>query len=77
MILLLSADFFQNELFQKILSGTLSVSNSLDLDQDQRSVSPDLVQTVLQRSSAEDKICLLPSALSFSVIFLKSPKQTV
>ena len=38
MFLLLSADFF----FQKIVSGTLSVSNGLDLDQDQPSASPDL-----------------------------------
>ena len=44
MLLLASADFFQNELFQKILSGTLSEcqTNSLDLDQDQCSVGPDL-----------------------------------
>ena len=42
MLLLLSADFFQNLLFEKILSGTLSVSNSLDPDQDRGPVDPDL-----------------------------------
>ena len=42
MLLLGSADFFQNLLFEKILSGTLSVSNGLDSDQDRRPVDPDL-----------------------------------
>ena len=31
-----SADFFQNQFFQKILSEILSVSNSLDPDQSRR-----------------------------------------
>ena len=38
MFLLSSADFFQNKLFQKVLPGSLSVSNGLDPDQD----NPDL-----------------------------------
>ena len=44
MLLLSSADFFQNELFQKILSGsnTVRVSSGLDPDQDGCSVCPDL-----------------------------------
>ena len=39
MFLLSFADYFQNKLFFKILSGTLSVSNGLDPDQDQLSVN--------------------------------------
>ena len=35
MLLKLSADFFQNQLFQKILSGKLSLSKGLDPDQEQ------------------------------------------
>ena len=52
-----SGDFFQNSLFQKTLSGTLSeyVSNVYywDVDQDRRSVSPDLGPNCLQRLSAD------------------------
>ena len=33
---------FQKQLFQKILLGTLSVSNGLDSDQDRHFVGPDL-----------------------------------
>ena len=44
MLLLLSADFFLNQIFQKILSGALS--KSLDLDWDRHFVSPDQVQSV-------------------------------
>ena len=36
MLLLSSADFFQNYLFQKFISGTISVSNYFDPDQDRR-----------------------------------------
>ena len=47
---LLSADFFQNYLFQKNLSGTQSrVSNGLDPDQDRKYVGPDLDPNCLQR----------------------------
>ena len=46
-LLLASADIFQKKLFQKILSGTLSVSNGLDPDQDGRNVGPDLIPSVL------------------------------
>ena len=55
-----SADLFsplQNQLFQKILSGTLSVSNGFDPYQDQGSVIPDLGPNCLQRFSADDKSC--------------------
>ena len=45
----LSANFFQNDLFQKILLRILSVSNNLDPDQDWHSVSPDLGPNYLQR----------------------------
>ena len=44
MLLLSSADFFQNELFQK----NISVSSGLDPDQDLRSVGPDLGPNCLQ-----------------------------
>ena len=37
-----SADFFQNQLFQKILSHIPLVSSSLDPDQAQHFVGPDL-----------------------------------
>ena len=49
MLLLSSADSFQNELFQKILSG----ASSLDPDQDLCSVGPDLGPNCLQGLSAE------------------------
>ena len=39
---------FHNQLFQEILSGTLSVSNSLEPDQDRHSVIPDLGSKCLQ-----------------------------
>ena len=44
-----SAEFFQNQLFRKNLSGTLSESNRLDLDQDRHFVDPDLGPNCLQR----------------------------
>ena len=47
--LLSSADFFQNELFQKILSVILSVLNILDPDQAQQDLN------CLQSLSADDK----------------------
>ena len=40
--------FFQNQLFQKILSGIPSVSNSWDPDQDRYFVGPDLCTNCLQ-----------------------------
>ena len=40
MLLLLSADFFSKQIFQKILSGIQSKSNSLDPDQAQHFVRP-------------------------------------
>ena len=59
MLLLSSADFFQNKLFQKIISETLRntnrVSNSLDADQDRRFVGPDFGPNCLQRLSEDDK----------------------
>ena len=55
----LSADFFQlilfqNQVFGKIISGTLSVSNSLDPDQVRHYVGPDLGPNCSQRVSADD-----------------------
>ena len=41
-MLLLYNDIFLNLLFQKILSGTLSLSNGLDPDQGRQNVGPDL-----------------------------------
>ena len=56
MLLLSSADFFQNELFsKKILSGTLPVLKSSDPDQDRPYVGPNLGPYCLQRLSADDK----------------------
>ena len=51
MLLLSLADLFQN-----IISGTQSVLNSLDPDQVQPFVGPDLGPNCLQRLSAYDKI---------------------
>ena len=48
------ADFFLNELFQKIPSGLLGVANCLDQDQAQRFVGPDLDPNCLQRLSADN-----------------------
>ena len=51
---LLSADFFfQNHLFQKILSGIQYLSNSLDPVQAQHFVGPELGPNCLQRLSAD------------------------
>ena len=49
-----AADYVQNDHFQKIPSGTPSVSNSLDLDQARHFVGPDLAPNCLQRLSADD-----------------------
>ena len=57
MIFLLSADFFQNQLFRKKkIRNTIWVSNCLDLDQARHYVGPDLGPNCLQRLSADDKI---------------------
>ena len=56
MLLLSSADIFQNKLFQKKLSrDTLRVSNSLNPDQDRQTVGPDLDPNSLQKLSADHK----------------------
>ena len=49
----LSSDFFQNQLFQKLLSRIPSVSNSLDRDQARHFVGPDLGPNCLQRLSED------------------------
>ena len=49
------ADFFQNKLFQKNISRTLSVPNSLDSDQDRRIIGPDLGPNCLQSLSVDNK----------------------
>ena len=51
---LLSADFFQNNIFKKILSGIPSGYHRFDLDQAQRFVGPDLGPNCLQKLSADD-----------------------
>ena len=54
MLLLLSADFFQNYIISKIsLRYTISVSNGLDSDQYQCSFGPDLDPNCLQILSAD------------------------
>ena len=56
MLLLSSADFLQNELFSKnSFRNTIRVSNSLDTDQDRRSVGPDLDPNCSQRLSPKTK----------------------
>ena len=56
MILLPSADFFQNQLSQKnSFTNTIRVSNGLDPDQDQQYVGPDPGPNCLQRLSADNK----------------------
>ena len=50
-----SADFFQNKLFEKKnFRNITKVSNSLDPDQDQRFVGPDLGPNCLSRLSADN-----------------------
>ena len=44
-----SADFLQNQLFRKIVSGIPSASNSLDPDQAQYNLGPDLCPNCLYR----------------------------
>ena len=51
MLLLLSADFLQNNSFMS----TIRVSYSLEPDQDRHFVGPDLGPNCLQRLSADDK----------------------
>ena len=51
MLLLLSADFFQNNFCRN----TIRVPNGLDPDQDRHSVGPDLGPNCLQRLSEDDK----------------------
>ena len=55
LILIMSFPDYSNYFFQKIHAGTKSVSNSLDPDQDQHSVSHDLGPICLQSLSADDK----------------------
>ena len=55
MLLLTSADFFKTNFSKNSFRNTIRVSNSLDPDQDQRSVGPDLGPNYLQRLSAEGK----------------------
>ena len=51
-----SADFFQNHLFQKTLSGKIiRVSSSLDADQAPHFVGPDLGPNCLEMLSADNK----------------------
>ena len=60
MLLLSSTDF---KLFQKILSGTLSVTSSLDPDLARHSVRPDLGPNCFQRLSKDDKLPLARTEL--------------
>ena len=56
MLLLLSADIFQNYFFQKKIQEHYQSVNSLDPDQDRHSVEPDLGPNSLQRLSADEKV---------------------
>ena len=54
MLLLSSADFFQNSLFQKkYFMNAIRESSGFDPDQDRHSVGPDLGPNCLQRLSAD------------------------
>ena len=68
MLLLSSADFFKNN---------IRVSNGLDPDQDQHSVSPDLGPNCLQRLSADDnenqKHCLPALQDSCEICYTVNP----
>ena len=48
-----TADFYSKKTFSKLLTGTLSVSNGLCPDQNQRSVSNELGPNYLQMLSAD------------------------
>ena len=54
MLLLSCADFFKINFSKQSFRNTIKVSNSLDVDQDPLSVSPDLGPNCLQRLSADD-----------------------
>ena len=57
--MLSSADFFSKLTFLKnSFRNIISLSNSLDPDQDGHPVSPDLGRNCLQRLSVEDKLLL-------------------
>ena len=55
MLLLSSADFFQNYLKKKKIRNTIRVLNGLDPNQDRHSVGPDMGPSRLHRLSADDK----------------------
>ena len=55
MIFLSSADIFKINFLIKLFWNIIRVSNSLDLDQDQHSVGPDLGPNCLQRLSVDDR----------------------
>ena len=61
MLLLLSADFFQNLLFQEIISGITSVRQTVWIQIRSDFVGLDLYPNVLQRLSADGKkvVCTL------------------
>ena len=62
------ADFFQSKLFQKIPSGIPSMSNSLDLDEAQCFVGPDLGPNCLQMlSSGKELTCCFFSIFSLNI----------
>ena len=75
MLLLSSADFF-HFFFNKCFRNTIGVSNGLNLDQDQHSVSPDLGPNCFQKLSADGNkkqvsigFCtFLESSLSFAML---------
>ena len=62
MLLLSSADFFQNLLFQKNYFRKLSVSNSLDPEQDRQNVGPDLGPNCLQKGLT---LCMMVNCTCF------------
>ena len=77
MLLLSSADFFQNYLFkQNSFRNTIRVSNGLDPDQDGHSVGPDLGRNCWLRYSADDIQNSYNSRFTFTSLSL-SPSTSI
>ena len=72
-MLFFSSDFFSKATFSKnSFRNTIRVSNRLDPDQNQSSVSPDLGPNCLQRLSADDKSPLAVEVYNKCLCFLKA-----
>ena len=68
MILLASADFFQNSFSKSSFRNTIKVSNGLVQDQDQQNVCPDLDPNCLQRLSEDVKVAASKETVNSNLI---------